>query len=72
MKLSMTKAERIAFIKQHDGVRRPWFAWHPVKLDDGSVVWLETVIRYRVYFDEDGGDIDRWAWVYKRQYKGGV
>jgi hypothetical protein len=22
-----------------------WWAWHPVKCDDGSVRWFETVVR---------------------------
>jgi hypothetical protein len=32
-----------------------WFAWHPVRLDDGRRVWLETILRRLdeiVVFDE--------------------
>jgi hypothetical protein len=34
---------------------RPWFAWHPVLIDD-EWVWLETVLRTHVgwYNDFDG------------------
>lgn len=39
------------------GKYRTWFAWYPVKVDDGSYVWLEYVNRLkehvwdRTYFE---------------------
>ena len=31
---------------------RPWFAWHPVVLDDGRIAWLERLeirTQYGIY-----------------------
>jgi hypothetical protein len=45
----------------------PWFAWHPVKIEDtGETVWLETVWRH---VDRYGG----WDGVYHEyRYRGDV
>ena len=39
MKLTSTKEE---WAERHMTPRR-WFAWRPVRCEDGSLVWLETV-----------------------------
>lgn len=30
-------------------IQRDWFAWHPVKLDDGRWTWLRRVDRWQRY-----------------------
>lgn len=39
----------------------PWFAWYPVWLDDGRVVWLETVMARGWSNKYWWGD---WRWSY--------
>jgi len=34
-----------------------WFAWVPVRLDDGRIVWLELVERKYSYFAIPGGEV---------------
>ena len=50
---------------------RRWFAWFPVRAEDGTLVWLETVQRRwdaQCYFDiihpDDPGDY-RGGWEYR-------
>jgi len=40
---------------------RPWFAWHPVVIEDtGEKVWLEWIWRHEeVYGGLDGGYVER-------------
>ena len=44
-----------------------WFAWRPVTLDNGDVVWMDNVERRlsggTVRWDEDG---IIWDWEYRR------
>jgi hypothetical protein len=49
---------------------QPWFAWYPVKTQDGYRVWLETVFRkwnyeknFRIIDPYDPGDYDG-GWDY--------
>jgi hypothetical protein len=57
-----TRAERAEALKQW----HPWFAWFPVRTEDGCR-WLETVERRgsrERYFD--GIDTaEQWAWEYR-------
>jgi hypothetical protein len=45
---------------------RPWFAWHPVTVQDTSVRWLETVLRKGGYHDTADmyGPSVEWRWEY--------
>lgn len=52
----------------HDRLRalnqwQPWFAWHPVQLDDGRWAWLRTVERRGQYLH--GGWEVYWEWEYR-------
>lgn len=46
-----------------------WFTWRPVFLDDGRVVWLESVIRFRVRHPTEATIFSAW-WTYKLPYEG--
>lgn len=42
-----------------------WFAWYPVRLENGDLVWFETVWRRGIY--NPGGvmfDDSPWVWLY--------
>ncbi len=34
--------------EEEDAIWKPWFAWRPVKLDNGQYAWLETVFRRKL------------------------
>lgn len=36
-----------------------WFAWHPVRLDDNEVRWMEIVGRKAIYYY---GEFSRWEY----------
>ena len=47
------KDEEQAYLRSiKDGVK--WFAWYPVKLDDGNWAWLEWVKKDYFVYDYDG------------------
>lgn len=44
-----------------------WFAWHPVVIEDGRLVWLQMVLRYRVRYDVRNCST---LWSYELPYEG--
>lgn len=44
-----------------------WFAWHPVILKDGRMLWLESVLRYRTRYSRT--DCSR-LWTYELPWEG--
>ena len=57
MMIGKTRWEREEKVRRERALqRRPkvWFAWRPVTLDDGRVVWLGKVMRFRSCV------LDRW------------
>lgn len=68
MKFGMTREEAQEFKRQESRKRYEWFAWRPVWLNDGSVVWLERAIRYKVFKFYYITDLD-YFWVYEKYGK---
>lgn len=59
MKFNIPKGETPTDKKNRLGQWHLWFAWHPVRVEQGYVVWLETVERivlWRSYYS--GTDIE--------------
>ncbi len=36
--------------KKKSGVWYPWYAWHPVEVEDGRLVWLQRIERKQVCY----------------------
>jgi hypothetical protein len=66
MKLEMTQKEREAFIRAEESKTERWFAWYPVRLTDGSTVWLETVSRYK-YFTNPAHRTLEFIWIHEKE-----
>lgn len=47
---------------------RRWFAWHPIQMDSGEWVWLETVERTVDYYDGPFLALDM-VWKYRTAIK---
>lgn len=58
------RAEWLAAVKQP----HPWFAWRPVRLEAGGLVWLRWVTRWRAerttFPDAFGDGYKRQTWAY--------
>lgn len=43
-----------------------WFAWHPARVHNEYLVWLEMIERKGEYgFHSRGADVATWGWQYR-------
>lgn len=46
-----------------------WFAWHPVRINDTQIVWLEVVVRRGQPYWGRGGSGIIWKYMSKDDFK---